>query len=433
MVKMKNSDPPKSPKARDARLLGNAYIRAVNRSKVLDLFRNSRLLSRSDISRQCDLTKPTVSAIVDAFINEGMLKEAGMGPSDGGRRAQLLEINPDSSTFIGIHFGEDTTQVAVTNALGRTLTKSSAQTIAGNPDASLNTARVLINEALFEAKIPLQEVTSIGVSVPGLVDRQDGSCKIAPNLGWHDFPIASKLSSMLGIDVHVANTTQTAALAEHLLGVARGLQDFLWVYVGSGVGSCAVLEGRIQLGTRGFAGEIGHCHMEDPGLLCGCGKRGCLETTCSNLAIAREAKIAVESERPTSLAFLREEITAEDVSLAAAGGDMVAQKIMTEAGRSLGLGISLLLNIYDPQMIVVGGPVAGTDEYFLDGLKKQAAKLCLEQSGAEIVFSHLGSDIYLMGAVLMTMEQSNAAYRIVKSAVTVNVETEDTTAQWSQL
>ncbi|MBN2342051.1 MAG: ROK family transcriptional regulator [Deltaproteobacteria bacterium] len=425
MAKSRSNGNRNANKPTDAKLLGNAYIRAVNRATVLDLFRNGKQLSRSDISRQCDLTKPTVSAIVDSLVAEGVLKEAGMGPSDGGRRALLLEINPISSTFVGIHFGEDTTQIAVTDALGRTLAKKTADTVSENPDASMETARVLVNDALRDANLDMSHVTAAGVSVPGLVDRQTGNCKIAPNLGWHDYPISERLAALLGVDVYVANTTQTAALAEHQMGVARGLQNFVWLYVGSGVGSCAVIGGRIQLGTRGFAGEIGHCKVETPGLLCGCGKRGCLETTCSNLAIAREARKAIESGRPTALAFARKPVCAKDVSLAASEGDMVAQKIMTDAGRALGLGVSLLLNIYDPQMVVVGGPVAGTDDFFLDGLKKQAAKYSLETPGAKIVFSNLGSDIYLKGAVQMAMEKSNASYRIIKSAKTMEVEEDE--------
>ncbi|MBN2528965.1 MAG: ROK family protein [Deltaproteobacteria bacterium] len=434
---MSKKEAPPSPvslKTGESRLLGNAYIRAVNQANILDLFRSGQQLSRTDISRICNLTKPTVSAIVEQLIADDVLREAGMGPSEGGRRARLLEFNPGSSTFIGIHFGEDTTHVAITDALGRKLARRTATTVAGKPDASMEIARVLINESLSEIHQSLNKVTAVGVSVPGLVDRQSGACKIAPNLDWHNYPVAEKLSALLGVDVFVANTTQNAALAEHQMGVARGLQNFIWVYVGKGVGSCAVIGGRVQLGSRGFAGEIGHCKIEAPGVLCGCGKRGCLETTCANQAIVREAKKQVDSGRPTSLSELGNRVTAWDVSMIASEGDTVAQKIMTDAGRALGQGIATLLNVFDPQMVVIGGPVAGTDEHFLEGVRDYAARNCLESCGAEIVFSHLGSDIYLIGAVLMAMEQSNAAYRIVKTTKALDDQTnKEISVRWSEL
>ena len=431
---MTNRDKPTNqylPKSSDSRLLGNAYIRAVNQAKIVDLFRSGNQLSRTDIARLCNLTKPTVSAIVETLIGEGVLMDAGMGPSEGGRRARLLEFNPASATFIGIHFGEETTHVAVTDALGRMLTRLTTPTVAGNPDDSLKAAMTLLDRAMSEAGKQRNQITAVGISVPGLVDRQSGAIKIAPNLGWRDYPLSQEVSRLLNVDVFVANTTQNAALAEHQMGVARGLQNFVWVYVGRGVGSCAVIGGRIQLGTRGFAGEIGHCKTETPGILCGCGKRGCLETTCANPAIAREAQKAVDAGQPTTLSSIEKKITARDVSIAASEGDALAQEIMMNAGHALGQGVSILLNIFDPEMIVIGGPVAGSDEFFLEGLRQEATINSLESCGAEIVFSHLGSDIYLMGAVLMAMDQSNAAYRIVKTTRTLDEQSNEQSNEYS--
>ncbi|MBN2718513.1 MAG: ROK family transcriptional regulator [Deltaproteobacteria bacterium] len=415
----------KSGRDSDTNLLGNAYIRAVNRARIIDLFRSGQLMSRADLARHCDLSKPTVSAIVDDLINEGVLQEAGKRSSEGGRRARLLELNPGSSTFAGIHFGESVTQVAVTDAFGRILAKRFAETVTGRPEQSMVLARELVVEALAAIHAEPERVNAVGVSVPGLVSRQGGTCKIAPNLGWHNYPVAKELARLLGVEVYVANTTQTAALAEYQMGVARDVQDFVWLYVGNGVGSCAVQGGRIQFGSRGFAGEIGHVHVDSSDILCGCGKRGCLETTCSNLAIVRAFKQAMEAGgQPTSLSG-KEKITAQDVSQAASNGDALAEKVMKDAGRALGVGAAMAINMYDPQMVVIGGPVAGADEIFLSGVRERVGELALESAGTDIVFSHLGRDIYLQGAVSMAMEQSNAAYRIVKSARSMDIDDSD--------
>ncbi|MBN2801664.1 MAG: ROK family protein [Deltaproteobacteria bacterium] len=381
-------------------LLGNAYLRAVNRSTVLELFKGGTRLSRSDVSRYCALTKPTVSAIVDSLLTDGVLREVGPGKSDGGRRATLIEMNPGFATFAGIHFGEEQTRVAICDALGNTLAKKSVSTVTGDARASIRAANRLAIEALKSSGHNAKEINAVGVSVPGLIERQEGHCLIAPNLSWRNVPLGRLISEIFDAPVSIANTTQAGAVAEAQLGVAKGIDNFIWVYVGKGVGSCTVSNGKILYGRRGYTGEIGHCKVEHPGIVCGCGKRGCLETVCSDLAIVRE--------------YGDDSLTSEDICKAAENGDELSRTIIRNAGSALGLGISHLINLYDPSMVVISGDEAGSSKLFVESARQRALEDSLEPEGVGIVSSCLGKDVYLKGALLMAMDLNNSTYRIVR-------------------
>src|SRR5262249_44132086 len=169
---------------------------------------------------------------------------------------------------------------------------------------SVRAIRALVGEALQAAKVPRARVEGACATVPGLVDQESGVCVLAPNLGWRDFPLREALIEALDMPVIANNITQAAAVAEGRLGAARGARSFVWLYVGSGVGSGVVIDGRVFYGRRGFSGEIGHCPVVEEGPECGCGRRGCLETVASAMALGRAAHAARAAGEPTVLAGL---------------------------------------------------------------------------------------------------------------------------------
>jgi predicted NBD/HSP70 family sugar kinase len=249
--------------------------------------------------------------------------------------------------------------------------------------------------------------------VPGLVDQESGVCMLAPNLGWRDFPLREALAQDLGVPVVVNNITQAAAVAEGRLGAARGARSFVWVYVGSGVGSGIVIDGRVFYGQRGFSGEIGHCPVVDDGPVCACGRRGCLETVASSMALTRAADVAIEAGQSTLLASMPRPLDASAIAAAARDGDAVAQQILAQAGEHLGRGISYLLNVLNPEMIVLGGSVAQAGEDLFREVRASVARHALVPRGVAIVPSALGDRAELTGAVLLAMEKTVLSYRIV--------------------
>lgn len=393
----------------------NRAIREVNRSIILDLVRRVERISRTELARRSKLTKPTVSAIVDELLGEGIVREVGFGEpvSGGGRPARLLEFNDASAAYLGIHIGVRSTSVAVADARGTIRLVRRRPSIVGSPARTLRSIQALAAEALQGAKVPRTRVEGAAATVPGLVDHESGLCVLAPNLGWRDVPLRDALSEAIGLPFVVNNITQAAAVAEGRVGAAKEARSFVWLYVGSGVGSGVVIDGRVFYGQRGFSGEIGHCPVVEDGPECGCGRRGCLETVASAMALGRAVKAALAAGEPTVLAGMEGPLDAGAVAAAARDGDPVARRILAAMSEHLGRGISYLLNVLNPEMIVLGGPVAQAGQILFDDVRASVARHALLPKGVQIVPSALGDRAELTGAVLLAMDHNVRSYRIV--------------------
>jgi predicted NBD/HSP70 family sugar kinase len=395
----------------------NQAIREINRSIILDLVRRAGRVSRTELARRSKLTKPTVSTIIDEFIGEGTVREVGLGESlsGGGRPARLLEFNDASAAYLGIHFGVRATRIAVADARGVIRVVRGRPSLRNAPARVGKVVRSMVNEALQAAKIPRARVAAAGATVPGLVDQESGVCVLAPNLAWQDVPLREVLQDELRMPVVVNNITQASAVAEGRVGAARGVRSYVWLYVGSGVGAGIVINGRLFHGQSGFSGEIGHCPVSEDGPLCGCGRRGCLETVASTMALLRAAEDAIEGKQGTQLSRVEGRLDVAGIAAVAAEGDAVAKRILAQSSEHLGRGISFLLNILNPEMIVLGGPVIEAGEPFLHAVRASVAHHALLPHGVAIVPSTLADRAELTGSVLLAMESTVRSYRIVGS------------------
>src|SRR3954469_24030947 len=322
-------------------------MREHNRSVVLDVVRRSGPLPRTEVARRTALAKPTVSAIVDELLAEGVVREVGVGRSTaaGGRPPTYLDFDVTREAYVGVHVGVYDTTVAVADGRGAIVAQRSRTSAIGSPERSLEHVTGLLDDAQREAKIGPRTVRHATIAVPGLVDRETGVCVLAPNLGWRDVPVVKLFGDALEIPVSVWNTPHASAFAEERRGAARDVDTFVWLYVGPGVGSAIVQDGAIVTGTRGFAGEIGHCRVADDGPQCHCGKYGCLEVYTSTEAIglaARDAGVPLRTQRPGL----------SDVVRAAREGHEGALRVLDDAGHMLGLGASYLVGILNPELVV---------------------------------------------------------------------------------
>lgn len=234
--------------------------------------------------------------------------------------------------------------------------------------------------AALEAAGPTGELAAIGVGVPGRVEP-DGVVRHATNLGWNDLPLAARLSAEFGVPCAVGNDVRSAAAG--LLGheVAGGIRNLAYVAVGTGIGAGLVLDGRLHLGTRGMAGEIGHIVVEPDGATCSCGQQGCLETVASGPAVARHAAEAIAAGARSALQGT-EPLTAKAVYEAAGQGDELACTIVTAAGRALARAIAGLVLTCDLELVLLGGGVAGAGSVFLDPILAHIAEL---RAGSPVV------------------------------------------------
>jgi predicted NBD/HSP70 family sugar kinase len=218
---------------------------------------------------------------------------------------------------------------------------------------------------------------------------------LAPNLGWRDVPIRAMLEDLFGCPVEVDNDTKAAAIAERLFGMCRRTDDFIYVTGDSGVGGALFLGGRLYRGAGGFAGEIGHTKVAPGGNLCGCGRRGCLETYVSEAAILRR--------------LAEQGIEAADIGVVAALADQGHGRVLDllgEAGRHLGFALSNLVNILNPQLIVLGGNLAVVGSWIMPGLEQALAQQALAPLAAEVSIrvSPLGEDAVPMGGIALALD-----------------------------
>jgi N-acetylglucosamine repressor len=379
-------------------------MRAHNRSVVLDVVRRSGPVARTEVARRTSLAKPTVSAIVEELLAEGVVHEVGVGKSTaaGGRPPTYLDFDVTRDAYVGVHIGVDTTTVAVADGRGTVVAERSRRSAIGSPSRSIEHVEALLDDALAAAKVRRRTVRHATIALPGLVDRETGVCVLAPNLGWQNVPVVDRFRDALKVPITVWNTPHASAFAEGRQGAARDVDTFVWLYVGPGVGSAIVQDGELVTGTRGFAGEVGHCRVADDGPQCHCGKYGCLEVYTSAEAISRAA---ADAGVPTRTKTPR----LADVVQAARDGHEGAQRVLDDAGHMLGLGTSYLVGILNPQLVVVGGESAEAFEFLLEPLRGALAQDALEAEQVPVVASAIDGDAAVAGAVLLAFEAGIAA------------------------
>ncbi len=380
-------------------------MREVNRAILLDVLRSGGRLSRSEVARRTELAKPTVSAIVEQLISEGIVEEVGLGDAmaNGGRRPRLLQYDATAESYVGVKIGVNRTTVAISDGRGEILTTKIGRTTPKSPQRTITDAHRLALKAAQELRVPWSKVRRACVTMPGLVDSESGRCVLAPNLHWEDLDVRGLAEERFGVPVAVENTARAAAVAEGRLGAAVGCQSFVWVYAGTGLGSGVVIDGQLFYGHQGFAGEIGHCPVVDNGQQCGCGRFGCLETVASATAITRDANAAVARRAKTSLAKVKQPVDLSAVFAEAGRGDALSRRLLSAAGDHVGCGISYLLNLFNPERVVIGGPLTMAGDLLLDAVRASVARHTLPQVDVDILLCTVGEHVEIRGAILIAM------------------------------
>ena len=309
--------------------------------------------------------------------------------------------------LVGVDVGGSKIAVLVVDHDVRVLARRVAATAAGAPDHAADEIAAVVTAALEDAGGTIQQIAAIGVGVPGRVDPLTGTVTLAVNLGWSDLPLGARLEERFGRPCVVENDVRAAALGLHRRRVVGDVDDMAYLAVGTGVSAGVVLDGRLHRGARGLAGEIGHVIVEPDGVRCACGQCGCLETLVSGSAIARLAREAIETGRPTTMT-LAAAPTAIEVYRAAASGDPLATEIADAVGRRLAWAIHLLVMTYDVERVVLGGGVSHAGETFERPIQREldrmrdASALAREQLSPEIVeLLPPGADAGAWGAVVI--------------------------------
>ncbi|MNO66181.1 N-acetylglucosamine repressor [compost metagenome] len=367
-------------------------IKKMNKTIVLDTIRHRQPLSRADISVEIGLNKATVSSLVAELIDSDLVTEIGPGESSGGRKPTLLLFNKQAGFAIGIDIRVNDLLAVLVDLEGNTVREKSVPLDDLTPDNVIDQIRKTIR--VLSRKLPESPygIVGIGIGVPGLVDEKSQVVS-APNLGWNQIDLMNSLHAEFGSNIHIDNEANAGAIGEKLFGAGIDSQNLVYLSIGVGIGAGIIVGGELYRGASNFSGEVGHMTIAEDGPLCRCGNRGCWETLASEKALLDQAA----QEWPEASVEL------EDILEAARSGNPKAIELLNRIGCQLGVGLANLVNILNPEMIVIGNRLSMVGELIQDSMLQtiEARSLSYHRKKTRVDFAKLGIRSTALGAASM--------------------------------
>ncbi|SEO17848.1 ROK family protein (putative glucokinase) [Amphibacillus marinus] len=380
-------------------------MKSLNKSIILTKILNEGPISRAQIAKDTQLTPPTVGSLVKELIDQRIVKESTQGTSKGGRKPTMLVIDQQAYYMIGIDAGPSQIDLILTDLSGKIIANAQHQLLLPITDKQFLTQLIHVTEAMVTDHVKYSDhIIGIGVAMHGVVDANEGESLYAPNLNLRDMPIAEALSNHFSYMVKVENDARALALAETWFGQGKGYDRLVAVNIGTGVGAGVVIEGDLYHGETFIAGEIGHMTIDLNGARCSCGNYGCWQTVISGPSIATRTKQFIKEGMDTSLTDLTD-VTAFDVFEAAEAGDTFAQKILTETGYYIGVGLTNLIHTINPSQIILNGGVMKANTYLMPIIKETIAERVLTRAAKDtlVTVSELGDHATALGAVALIL------------------------------
>ena len=376
------------------------------KQRIIGLCINDGDYSLADLSRELDTSIPTTTKLVVELVDDGLLVEIGKLGTNGGRRPSIFGLNPSAGYFVGVDIRRKFIDFAVTDFKGSLVDyHDRVEFSVQNSEDSFRDMCKMIKKELLEIGIDPAKVLAYGFNLTGRVNNETGYC-FSYFIG-EDKPIASVLEAELGKPVYVENDSRAMTYGEYICGTSNGVRNMLFINVAWGLGMGMIVDGKLSYGKSGFSGEIGHFPLLNNNCICHCGKMGCLETGASGSAVYRIFHEKLKEGRTSTLSdkFLRDEKIHMDEILAAVNEeDVLAIEVIEEIGTTLGRAIAGLINLFNPELIIIGGYISETKEYLLLPIKSAIQKHSLNiiNSDTSIKFSKLGKKAGAIGSCMLS-------------------------------
>lgn len=362
--------------------------------------------SISELSKNLNTSVPTVTKLIQELIDEGFMIDLGKQGTSGGRRPSIFGLNPAAGYFIGVDIRHSHASIAVADFKGDIISfTDNIPFVLESKEESIRKISIAVRSYFDEQGLDFQKALGLGVSITGRINPETGESNT------YQLPegmtISSILSDSLDIPVLIENDSRAMTYGEFLAGAARKDKNFLFVNISWGLGMGMILDGKLYYGKSGFSGEIGHFPLLDNDVICRCGKIGCFETGASGSALNRMVLNELKNGRSSSLSskFHRgEKITINDIYDAVKEEDVLAIEKVQEVGTVLGRGIAGLINVFNPDSVVIGGKMAVAGDYLMlpvrSSVKKYAQNFVAKDT--YIRFSKLGTEAAPVGAALLS-------------------------------
>ena len=362
--------------------------------------------SLADLSKELNISIPTTTKLIEELMEDGFIVDMGKQDTNGGRRPSIYGLNPSAGYFVGTGVDKSTISIAITDFKGELVAYNAdiPFTVESSVESFMKLCDI-IKDHIGKAGINIDEVLAYGVNLSGRVNNETGYC-FTYFIG-EDRPISSLLEEELKGPVFVENDSRAMTYGEYICGVAHGEKDMLFINATWGLGMGMIIDGKLSYGKSGFSGEIGHFPLLDNNQICHCGKTGCLETGASGSAAHR---ILVEKLKQGRSSMLSEKyskgevLTLDDILNAVNEEDVLAIEVIEEIGTTLGRAIAGLINIFNPELVVIGGKVASVKDYFMLPIKSSVQKHSLNiiNKDTTIKISKLGEKGGPIGACMLS-------------------------------
>ncbi|NEI72570.1 ROK family protein [Rhizobium lusitanum] len=374
--------------------MSKSYARHLNANAIFHRIRLEPNISQRDIVARTGIDKSVVSSIINSFDELGLVIRAPVsGPNRPGRPVEGLTISPDSGLTVGVQIEAKRIGYVVAALDGIPLL-SKVQPFDGQFFSVADLVRKGVAEVMEECSRK-GRILGIGVSLPGLV-TDAGVLLHAPVLGWRDVPARDAFSDVFEVPVFVGNDGTGAAMAEHMFGECVDVDDFIYLFSGSGVGGALFLKGEIYQGASGLAGELGHIKVVPQGRFCTCGSSGCLSPYLAESGLAEEIG-RLSGDHPVSF---------EQILQRARAGDYVVRSVLDNAGGMLGIAVSSVINTFNPPMVCLGGDMANAEEFMRPAMERELQRLAHPSMSAQtrIIFSRLSTLNPYLGGVALALD-----------------------------
>jgi predicted NBD/HSP70 family sugar kinase len=371
-----------------------ASQRELSRLRVIEALFRRPGSSRTQVGADAGLSRPTVAAVLDELASAGIL-EQGLAPEDdrsrsAGRPPMQVRLAPRAAFAVGLDFGHRHIRAALCDLYGHPIADDwSEAEVDRAPAASLDLAHEIVRGLLERAQADPADVIGVGMGLAAPVDAESGTAYVEGILpGWNGLRPAAEMEARLGLPVKLENDANVGALGEHRFGAARGARDVVYVRLSAGIGLGLILDGSPYRGRLGIAGELGHVRAVEDGALCRCGNRGCLETVASAAAVADALGVTV----PHALELVH-------------GGNAEALRAVAAAGEAAGAAVAAVVNVLNPELVVIGGELAGAGAVLLDPLRKAIGQSVIRPSAAVVQTrqSALGERAEVLGAAALVL------------------------------
>lgn len=382
-----------------------AYKNVNIKKRIIHYFANISNATVPELSIELKLSPPKVSSLLNELMEEGLVQENGKVDSTGGRRPSIYGLVPDSAFFMGVEVMKEHLNIGLTDFQNNFISlKEKIPFALENNQHSLQALCQLITEFVYALPVPKEKILGMCINLSGRVNHTTGYSYSFFN--FHEDPLTKVIESALGIRAFLANDSQAMAYGEFVAGVVNDEKNVLFLNVDYGLGMGILINGQLYYGKSGYTGEIGHAPLFENEKICQCGKKGCLETEAAGWALVEKFKTRI-AEGSTSLLSKSgkpiEQVELDDIILAAQKDDVLAIELIAEVGENLGRGVALLINLFNPELVVLGGRLATSKEYLQLPMRSAVNKysLSLVNNDTQFKYSKLGTKAGIIGACLL--------------------------------